>query len=73
MGGLFSKPSVPTMPTPPTPAAPPAAAPTIDAAADMQRKQDNNLARKGRAADVLSGPAGDLTAAPVGTKKLLGG
>ena len=73
MGGLFSKPSVPNIPPPPTPAAPPAAAPTIDAAVDSQRKQDNLNARQGRSANVLSGAAGDLATAPVGTKKLLGG
>lgn len=65
-GGSPQKPD----PIPPPPAAAPA--PTIDTARQNRMQQDNSLARKGRAANILAGPEGVLSAPETGTKKLLG-
>lgn len=65
-GGAVQKPD----PIPPPPAAAPA--PTIDVARQNRQQQDNSLARKGRAANILTGSEGVLTPAETGTKKLLG-
>ena len=65
-GGSPQKPD----PIPPPPAAAPA--PTIDVARQNRQQQDNSLARKGRAANILTGSEGVLTPPETGTKKLLG-
>lgn len=70
MGGLFSSPKIPKV-TPPAPPAPPVA-PTIDEARDKAMKTDEYAKRRGRAADILTGPKGDLNAPPTSTKTLLG-
>lgn len=58
-------------PLPPPPA--PAPAPTIDtASAEQQRGEDNMRKRQGRAATILTGAQGDLSAPTTGTKQLLG-
>jgi hypothetical protein len=73
MGGIFGGGgSAPAAPTPPAPPPAPSPAPTIDAARDARNKLDNNLARKGRAAAILTGDQGDLSSPNVGTKQLLG-
>lgn len=61
-------PSAPKMPPPP----PPPIVPTIDQAREQQQKNDNANMRRGRAADILTGPLGDTSAPSVGTKTLLG-
>lgn len=68
MASLFSTPKIPA--PPPVPA--PAPVPTIDDAAVSQRQQDALLKRRGRAATILTGPQGDLSAPPVSAKTLLG-
>jgi len=65
-GGSVPKPD----PIPPPPAASPA--PTIDVARQNRMQQDNTLARKGRAANILTSSEGVLSAPETGTKKLLG-
>ena len=69
MGGLFSSPSPPPPPPPP-----PAPAQEGDPAVEEARRKELIAARKrqGRAATLLTGGYGDLSAAPVATKTLLG-
>lgn len=65
-GGSYTPPPVPPPPAP-TPA------PTIDASRDARQKQDDALARKGRAASILTGSQGDTSMAEVKSgKQLLG-
>ena len=59
-------------PPPPAPAPTPTPAPTIDEARANRQKQDDVLARRGRAATVLTGSQGDMSAPATGTKTLLG-
>ena len=60
-------------PPPVTPPPAPSPAPTIDQARDSRQKQDDALARKGRAASILTGNQGDLSTAEVKSgKQLLG-
>lgn len=67
MGFGSSKPQ----PLPPPPA--PAPAPTIDtASAEQQKNEDSARKRQGRAATILTGQQGDLSAPSTGTKQLLG-
>ena len=47
-------------PPPVTPPPAPAPAPTIDEARDARQKQDAALARKGRAASILTSSQGDI-------------
>lgn len=69
MGSLFKAPKIPP---PPPPQAPPPT-PTVDTAKQRQRDEDVLAGRRGRAAMVLTGQAGDLSPPPTGTKTLLGG
>jgi len=71
MGGIFggggsSQPSPPPPPPAPTPA------PTIDTARQAQQSRDAVAGRRGRAATILTGAQGDLSAPTTGTKQLLG-
>lgn len=68
MGGLFKTPKAPAIPPPPAPAS----APTVDVAKDRAMAMDKLAGRRGRAASILTGSQGDLTAAPTATKTLLG-
>lgn len=70
MSALFSTPKIPKI-TPPAPPAPPVA-PTLDEARDKAMKTDDLNKRRGRAADILTGPKGDLAAPTTSTKTLLG-
>lgn len=54
-----------------TPTAPSIATPAVQAAADAERLRQRQS--RGRAATMLSGGTGDVSAANVGTTKLLGG
>lgn len=70
VGNLLAPPSV--APPPPPPAPP--VVPTIDNARQAAMAADALAARKGRAASILTGNQGDLTAPPTsGAKQLLGG
>lgn len=69
MGSLFSTPKI----TPPPPPPAPLPAPTVDTARQAQQSQDRLAGRRGRAASILTGAAGDLTTPPTtGAKQLLG-
>lgn len=68
-GSVPTPPPIPPLPPPPAPLP----APTIDTAKEKRMSDDTLLARKGRAASILTGPAGDLSTPETGTKKLLGG
>lgn len=68
-GSIPTPPPIPPLPPPPAPLP----APTIDEAKQKRMNQDELLSRKGRAASILTGSSGDLTAPETGTKKLLGG
>ena len=69
--GDWMKPDMPDAPTPtPTPAAD-VTTPSVQAAADAERKRLRN--QKGRASTMLTGSSGADTGASVGTTKLLGG
>jgi hypothetical protein len=70
MGSPSPPPIPPIPPLPPPPA--PLPAPTIDTAKQQQIQNDQNVARRGRAADLLTGAGGD-SSMNTGTKKLLGG
>lgn len=58
-------------PPPVTPPPAPSPAPTIDEARDARQKQDDALARKGRAANILTGSQGDLSAVTTKSGKTL--
>lgn len=58
-------------PKPPKPVAPPPV-PTIDDARARQINADRRNRARGRAASMISGEMGDLSAPAVGTKMLLG-
>lgn len=68
MGSLFSGPDVPDIPPPPAPAP----VPTIDNARASRQAQDAATARRGRAASILTSPAGDASTPNTGSKVLLG-
>lgn len=68
-GSVPTPPPIPPLPPPPAPLP----APTIDEARTKRMSDDALLARKGRAASILTGPSGDLGTPDTGTKKLLGG
>lgn len=68
MGGLFGGNSYTPKDPPPPPA--PAPAPTMDNARQSRQKQDDVIARRGRAASILTG--GGDTSVLTGTKQLLG-
>ena len=69
MSSLFSTPKIPAPPPPPAP--PPV--PTMDNARQQQQAQDRLAGRRGRAASILTGAAGDLSTPPTtGAKQLLG-
>lgn len=68
MGSIFGGPDVPTPPPPPAPAP----VPTVDNARASRQAQDAAIARRGRAASILTSDQGDLTAPNTGTKTLLG-
>ena len=70
MSALFSKPSISVPPTPTPPA--PTPAPTLDVARQAQQAQDKLASAKGRAATILTGSQGDLSAPTTGAKQLLG-
>lgn len=56
-------------PPAPTPVPAPAPAPNIDAARQAQQQNDNNVARAGRAASILTSTSGDMS--NPNTKKVL--
>ena len=58
-------PKVPNIPPPPKP-------PTVDQAAQTADQQDLIRKRRGRAADILTGTSGDMSAPPTGAATLLG-
>ena len=68
MSGLFDKPEIPAPPPP----APPPPVPTMDKARQRQQATDELAGRRGRAASILTGPAGDLAPPTTGAKTLLG-
>lgn len=59
-------------PPPPPPPPAPAVAPTVDVAKARIASQDTQNAAKGRAATILTGAKGDLTAPSTSLKTLLG-
>ena len=69
MGGILGKPKTPDIPPPPAP--PPV--PKMDDAMKNAQDREAALRRQGRAAALMSGSKGDLSAPNVGTKTLLGG
>jgi hypothetical protein len=66
----FGSKSEPPPPPPPPPA--PAVAPTVDVAKARVANQDAQNAAKGRAATMLTGAKGDMTAPSTSLKTLLG-
>jgi hypothetical protein len=70
MGFLFGGGGNDAPPPPPPPA--PTPAPTIDTARQQQQAYDQQAGRRGRAADILTGDKGDMSAPTTGTKQLLG-
>lgn len=68
MGGLFGGGDVPA--APPVPAAAPV--PTVDNARSSRQAQDAAIARKGRAASILTSTQGDMSTPNTATKTLLG-
>jgi hypothetical protein len=72
-GYWLDKAKPPAVAPPPPPPAPPIT-PTIDDARQRQLAADSVAGRRGRAASILTGAAGDLSTPPTtGTKTLLGG
>jgi hypothetical protein len=71
MGGMFGGGKSYTPSAPPPPPAP-APAPTIDNARQERQSQDEVIARRGRAASILTSTEGDLSTPTTGTKQLLG-
>jgi hypothetical protein len=68
LGSIFGAQKAPAMPAPPPPPAPP---PSIDDASERQSRADAARRRRGRAATVLTSPAG-VGEQAAATKTLLG-